>query len=136
MAVTEKTGELVAIKNVNDHNDLMIINQSGITLRLSVADIRVMGRATQGVKLIDLSKRGDTIASVCKVDSDPEEAAEENEMDGVNHIKEMESDTTEFMDDEQPDMEVDETEYIDDEEIVDDDEESGSGADDESDENI
>ena len=145
MAVTEKTGELVAIKNVNDHNDLMIINQSGITLRLSVADIRVMGRATQGVKLIDLSKRGDTIASVCKVDSDPEEAAEENEMEpsekqvaenGVNHIKEMESDTTEFMDDEQPDMEVDETEYIDDEEIVDDDEESGSGADDESDENI
>ena len=145
MAVTEKTGELVAIKNVNDHNDLMIINQSGITLRLSVADIRVMGRATQGVKLIDLSKRGDTIASVCKVDSDPEEAAEENEMEpsekqvaenGVNHIEEMESDTTEFMDDEQPDMEVDETEYIDDEEIVDDDEESGSGADDESDENI
>ena len=145
MAVTEKTGELVAIKNVNDHNDLMIINQSGITLRLSVADIRVMGRATQGVKLIDLSKRGDTIASVCKVDSDPEEAAEENEIEssekqvaenGVNHIEEVESATTEFMDDEQPNMEVDETEYIDDEEIVDDGEESGSGADDESDENI
>ena len=123
----------------------MIINQSGITLRLSVADIRVMGRATQGVKLIDLSKRGDTIASVCKVDSDPEEAAEENEIESsekqvaendVNHIEEVESATTEFMDDEQPDMEVDETEYIDDEEIVDDGEESGSGADDESDENI
>ncbi len=71
--ITEKTGDLIAIKNVNDNNDLMIINQSGITLRLSVADVRVMGRATQGVKLIDLSKRGGTIASVCKVDSDPAE---------------------------------------------------------------
>ena len=77
LKVTEKTGSLVAIQNVNDSNDLMIINQSGITLRISVADIRVMGRATQGVKLIDLNKRGDTIASVCKVDSDPEEEVEE-----------------------------------------------------------
>lgn len=75
--ITEKTGELVAIKNVNDNNDLMIINQSGITLRLPVNSIRVMGRATQGVKLIDLGKRGDTIASVCKVDSDPEEEVNE-----------------------------------------------------------
>ncbi len=75
--ITDKTGELVAIKNVNDNNDLVIINQSGITLRLPVDSIRVMGRATQGVKLIDLSKRGDTIASVCKVDSDPEEEIEE-----------------------------------------------------------
>lgn len=75
--ITEKTGELVAIKNVNDSNDLMIINQSGITLRLPVNSIRVMGRATQGVKLIDLGKRGDTIASVCKVDSDPEEEVDE-----------------------------------------------------------
>ncbi|MDE5887696.1 MAG: DNA gyrase subunit A [Muribaculaceae bacterium] len=73
MNITDKTGNLVAIKNVNDSNDLMIINQSGITLRLPVEGIRVMGRATQGVKLIDLAKRGDTIASVCKVDSDPEE---------------------------------------------------------------
>lgn len=71
MAITEKTGELVAIKNVNNSNDLMIINESGVTLRLPVDSIRVMGRATQGVKLIDLGKRGDTIASVCKVDSDP-----------------------------------------------------------------
>lgn len=79
--ITEKTGDLIAIKNVNDNNDLMIINQSGITLRLSVADVRVMGRATQGVKLIDLNKRGGTIASVCKVDSDPaeEEIAEYSE---------------------------------------------------------
>ena len=60
--------------NVNDSNDLMIINQSGVVLRLPVDSIRVMGRATQGVKLIDLQKRGDVIASVCKVDSDPEEA--------------------------------------------------------------
>ena len=75
--ITEKTGELVAIKNVNDSNDLIIINQSGITLRLPVNSIRVMGRATQGVKLIDLGKRGDTIASVCKVDSDPEEEVDE-----------------------------------------------------------
>lgn len=87
ISVTEKTGELVAIKNVTDENDLVIINQSGITLRLSVKDVRVMGRATQGVKLIDLSKRGDTIASVCKVDSNPEreiEKAEEEEAEAEN----------------------------------------------------
>ena len=77
MNITEKTGKLVAIKNVNDSNDLMIINQSGITLRVPVAGIRVMGRNTQGVKLIDLTKRGDTIASVCKVDSDPVEEVDE-----------------------------------------------------------
>lgn len=77
--VTEKTGELVAIQNVNDNNDLMIINQSGVALRLHMADVRVMGRATQGVKLIDLGKRGDTIASVCKVDTDPEETDEATE---------------------------------------------------------
>lgn len=76
LSITEKTGRLVAIKNVTDENDLVIINQSGITLRLEVKDVRVMGRATQGVKLIDLSKRGDTIASVCKVASNPEEDAE------------------------------------------------------------
>jgi DNA gyrase, A subunit len=77
LSITEKTGQLVAIKNVTDNNDLMIINQSGITLRLPVDSIRIMGRATQGVKLIDLGKRGDTIASVCKVDSDPETEIEE-----------------------------------------------------------
>lgn len=84
MNITEKTGALVAIKSVNDSNDLMIINQSGITLRMSVADIRVMGRNTQGVKLIDLTKRDDTIASVCKVASDPqEEIAKENDEEAV-----------------------------------------------------
>ena len=68
--VTEKTGELVAIKSVTDDNDLVIINKSGVTIRLNVADLRVMGRATQGVKLINLEKRQDAISSVCKVDSD------------------------------------------------------------------
>ena len=76
--VTDKTGKLVSIKNVNDSNDLVIINKSGITLRLKVSDIRVMGRATQGVRLINLEKRNDEIASVCKVDSE-EEALEMEE---------------------------------------------------------
>ncbi len=75
ISVTEKTGKLVAIKSVTDDNDLMIINRSGITLRIRVADIRVMGRATQGVRIINLDKRGDEIASVCCVDTDPEEEA-------------------------------------------------------------
>lgn len=74
--VTDKTGKLVAIKSVNDENDLVIINKSGITLRIRVADIRVQGRATQGVRLINLDRRGDTIASVCCVDTDPEEEAD------------------------------------------------------------
>ncbi len=65
--ITEKTGKLVAIKNVNDENDLMIINQSGIVLRMAVAEVRVMGRNTQGVRLINLTKKNDVIASVCKV---------------------------------------------------------------------
>ena len=72
MNITDKTGRLVAFKSVNDDNDLVIINKSGITLRLHVADIRVMGRATQGVRLINLEKRNDVIASVCCVDADPE----------------------------------------------------------------
>ncbi|MGN1218983.1 MAG: DNA gyrase subunit A [Phocaeicola sp.] len=71
--ITEKTGSLVAIKSVTDENDLMIINKSGITIRVKVADFRIMGRATQGVRLIDLEKRNDSIGSVCKVDSQPEE---------------------------------------------------------------
>ncbi len=75
--ITEKTGEMVAIKSVNDENDLMIINESGVTLRLPVESIRIIGRNSQGVKLIDLGKRGDTIASVCKVDSEPAEDVEE-----------------------------------------------------------
>ena len=77
--ITEKTGSLVAIKSVTDENDLMIINKSGITIRVKVADFRIMGRATQGVKLIDLEKRNDSIGSVCKVDSQPEEETAKSE---------------------------------------------------------
>jgi DNA gyrase subunit A len=80
LAVTEKTGRLVAIKVVTDENDLMIINKSGILIRLKVADVRVMGRATQGVRLINLTKKNDTIASVCKVTSSQEEDVEEAEI--------------------------------------------------------
>jgi len=74
--ITDKTGKLVAIKSVTDENDLMIINKSGITIRLKVANIRVMGRATQGVRLINLEKRNDEIASVCKVHTDNAEDLE------------------------------------------------------------
>lgn len=70
MNITEKTGKLVTIKSVTDENDLMIINKSGITIRLKVSDVRIMGRATQGVRLINLEKRHDQIGSVCKVTSE------------------------------------------------------------------
>lgn len=73
MNITDKTGKLVTIKSVTDENDLMIINKSGITIRLKVADVRIMGRATQGVRLINLEKRNDEIGSVCKVTSETEE---------------------------------------------------------------
>ncbi len=72
--ITDKTGRLVAIKNVTNQNDLMIINKSGIVIRMAVADCRVMGRATQGVRLINLTKKNDVIASVCKVMSSELEA--------------------------------------------------------------
>ena len=75
--ITDKTGKLVDIKSVTDDNDLMIINKSGITIRLRVADVRIMGRATQGVRLIDLEKRNDHIGSVCKVTTEEEEEADE-----------------------------------------------------------
>ncbi len=77
--ITEKTGRLVAIKNVTDQNDLMIINKSGIAIRLAVSECRVMGRATQGVRLINLTKKNDVIASVCKVMSSELEAQVEEE---------------------------------------------------------
>jgi DNA gyrase subunit A len=79
MNITEKTGKLVAIKSVNDDNDLMIINKSGVVIRLKVANIRVQGRATQGVRLINLEKRNDEIASVCKVETAQEELTIDNE---------------------------------------------------------
>lgn len=98
LQITDKTGALVAIKNVNDSNDLMIINQSGVALRVPVADIRVMGRATQGVKLIDLGKRGDTIASVCKVDAEPEEVEDEENNDATEGAVIENADAAENMD--------------------------------------
>ena len=73
LSITDKTGKLVAILNAIDERDLMIINKSGTAIRTSIADIRVMGRATQGVKLIDITKRNDEISSVCSVISDSEE---------------------------------------------------------------
>jgi len=76
MNITDKTGHLVAFEAVNDDNDLVIINQSGITIRVRVTDISTLGRAAQGVRIINLDKRNDVIASVCCVPSDPEEETE------------------------------------------------------------
>ncbi|MDE7334980.1 MAG: DNA gyrase subunit A, partial [Muribaculaceae bacterium] len=95
MSITDKTGSLVAIKSVDDANDLVIINRSGITIRLRMADIRVMGRATQGVRVINLEKRGDTIASVCTVDTDPEEEVEMPESDVEQNLESDNSISTE-----------------------------------------
>ena len=84
MNITEKTGKLVTIKSVTDENDLMIINKSGITIRLKVADVRIMGRATQGVRLINLEKRNDQIGSVCKVMTESlEDEIPEEEVEGT-----------------------------------------------------
>ena len=121
MNVTEKTGRVVAIKNVTDENDLVIINRSGITIRVRVSDIRLMGRNTQGVRIINLDKRGDEIASVCCVDTDPEEEAIETLADA----EELPLDPA--------DNELDtDTDAADDEEIVDDEETAGDDADAES----
>ena len=87
MNITDKTGKLVAIKVVTDENDLMIINKSGITIRLRVQDVRVMGRATQGVKLINLGKRNDTISSVCQVPTEVEEEIENTEALSVDAVE-------------------------------------------------
>ena len=97
--VTDKTGKLVAIKSVKDNNDLMIINVSGIVIRLHVADIRVMGRATQGVRLINLEKRNDEIASVCKVLAETDEEEVEiteivTENEDKNNQTEQQTDET------------------------------------------
>ncbi len=99
--ITEKTGQLIAIKDVQDRDDLMIINRSGLIIRLSVEDLRVMGRATQGVRLINL-KDGDSIASVAKVeyvegadnlDDIEGEELDENNLSGDENGKEIEEDT-------------------------------------------
>jgi DNA gyrase subunit A len=83
ISITEKTGDLVAIKNVDDTNGLMIINKSGIAIRMAVKNLRVMGRATQGVKLINL-KQGDSIAAVAKVVHEDEDDQGVNEVDQEN----------------------------------------------------
>ena len=101
MNITEKTGAVVAIKSVDDDCDLVIINRSGITLRVRVADIRLMGRATQGVRIINLEKRGDEIASVCCVATDPEEEAVEA-IENPEELPEEPSDNTVETDDEDP----------------------------------
>ena len=82
--ITDKTGNLIAIKSVTEENDLVIINKSGITLRMSLDDVRIMGRATQGVRLINLEKRNDEIASVCVVDKEEEQSIQE----GVENVSE------------------------------------------------
>lgn len=95
--ITDKTGKLVTIKNVTDDNDLMIINKSGIAIRFEVSSLRIMGRATQGVRLINLEKREDEIASICKVASEAQiedeiseelaEASKEfNKIDGISDV--------------------------------------------------
>ena len=91
--ITDKTGSLVAIKSVTDENDLMIINKSGITIRLKVADVRIMGRATQGVRLIDLEKRNDQIGSVCKVASENEEEEMQDEATPATDIQPADGET-------------------------------------------
>lgn len=90
--ITEKTGKVVAIKVVTEEHDLMIINQSGIAIRLKMEDVRVMGRATQGVRLINLGKRNDVIASVCRVNTENEEELENSGMaddDSINNAPEV-----------------------------------------------
>ena len=80
--ITDKTGKLVAIKTVTDDNDLMIINKSGVVIRLKVADVRIQGRATQGVRLINLGKRNDHISSVCKVTTEEPDVQDTEVVEG------------------------------------------------------
>lgn len=98
LEVTEKTGRLVAIKVVTDENDLMIINKSGVLIRLKVAEVRVMGRATQGVRLINLTKKNDSIASVCKVQSSNDEEVDAEELVNDSTVSDVSSDETPVVD--------------------------------------
>ena len=93
MNITDKTGKLIAIKNVNDDNDLVIINKSGIMIRMKVTDLRVMGRNTQGVRIINLEKKNDEIASVCKVQTQPEVDEDINIDDIENNVPEVDNET-------------------------------------------
>ena len=98
LEVTEKTGRLVAIKVVTDENDLMIINKSGVLIRLKVAEVRVMGRATQGVRLINLTKKNDSIASVCKVQSSNDEEVDAEELVNDSTVSDESTDVTPVVD--------------------------------------
>ena len=100
ISITEKTGKVVAIKSVTDENDLMIINKNGITIRLKLSDVRVMGRATQGVRLIDLEKRNDQIGSVCKVASENEEEEVQDEATPATDIQPADGETIQPVTDE------------------------------------
>jgi DNA gyrase subunit A len=97
ISVTEKTGGLVALKNVNDDDGLMIINKSGVAIRMNISDLRVMGRATQGVKLINL-KGNDSIAAVAKVVNDEDEDKDNIAID-QDTIEPLEENGTTFVDD-------------------------------------
>lgn len=114
--ITEKTGKLVALMNVTDENDLMIINKSGITIRMNVSDLSVIGRATQGVRLINLEKRNDEIASVCKVMSDTEEetAIEKGEKASGETVAEPYSDAVldDTVSDQQPDVDSEDNQEV------------------------
>ena len=127
MKITEKTGKLISIKSVTDENDLMIINKSGITIRLALANIRVQGRATQGVRLINLDKKQDEIASVAKVASEKEIEKDVNE-DETGTIDDLiDNDIDEEIDNEvddemDEDIEDEMDEDIDEEDLEDEDE--------------
>jgi DNA gyrase subunit A len=103
--ITSKTGSLIAIKNVTDNDDLMIINRSGILIRMAVADLRVMGRATQGVRLINI-KEGDAIASVARVEIEEEPKEMESERRTIHEEKEINQDVSEEKDQNKPSIEV------------------------------
>ena len=100
--ITDKTGKVVAIKAVTDEEDLMIINMSGTTLRLKLKDVRVQGRATQGSRLINLEKRGDTISSVCQVPTEEEEQAEELNAETPDEVSGMTTEAPETSTEEAP----------------------------------
>ncbi len=116
--ITEKTGSLISISAVTDADDLMIINKSGLTIRMAIEDLRVMGRATQGVKLINL-KGNDSIAAVAKVMKDEEEEVVVDEEGNVIQAEAIErvKPVLEVLEDEGPVEDDDEEE---DEEIIDD----------------
>ena len=109
LAITEKTGRLVTIKVVTDENDLMIINKSGILIRLKVADVRTMGRATQGVRLINLTKKNDTIASVCKVMSSTEEEDDNQDVETAELAEDVTKETATAANNDAPAVDFEET---------------------------